>query len=268
MSAARNRVRSAFCRGNGQIADDIFWFHNWILLPVTVGISLAGAGADRLYRLALQRDRQSSAFAAHAQWLLEFAWTVTPALTPGGHRGAVVPAAGGAAHHPRARPDAEGDGLAVALELRLSEIRGRLFVRFAVMSSDKDLKPGQPRVITADNPMVVPDRQGDRSRRDLAGRHSLVLGAVVRRQDRRHPGPAQQDLVQGRPARASFTGNARTSAASTTRSCRSTSASSASRTTRLGSFRRRNSSRSPTASMSRRRRSSIPKSAPSARRRS
>ncbi len=61
---------------------------------------------------------------------LEIAWTVIPALDSCRDRGALVSPAGGAAHHSGARHDAEGDGLAVALELRLSENRRRLFVQF------------------------------------------------------------------------------------------------------------------------------------------
>ena len=79
----------------------------------------------------------------------------------------------------------------------------------SLMLQDKDCKPDQPRLLAVDNEMVVPVNKvvrvaGHRRRRD-----PLVLGALVRHQDRRHPGPAQRDLVQGRPAKACITANAR-----------------------------------------------------------
>ena len=196
-SAGPNPARSAFCRPTAKTARTSFWFHNWILLPVTIGISLLVLGliVYIVYRFNETANPMPSRRTHNG--LLEFAWTVAPALV------LVVIAVPSfrllarAAHHSRARSHAEGHGLAVALELRLSEIRGRLFVRFALCRGQgpqarpaarhhRRSRDGRPR------------RQGDRSRRDLAGRHPLVLGAVVRHQDRRHPRPAQQDLVQGR----------------------------------------------------------------------
>ena len=115
-----------------------------------------GLGAYCLYRLRLQTTRCTPAVAFYslrrdrnrlAVASLHFCWSSLRCP---------VPAARGATHHTRARPDGEGDGLAVALELWLPEIRGRVFVHFPAHVEDKDLKPGQPRVITADHEMVVP----------------------------------------------------------------------------------------------------------------
>ena len=131
-SALPNPGEIGFLPANGQIAEDMFWFHNWILLPVTIGICLLVLGLIVYIvwrfnetanpvpsrRTHQRRDRNRLDGRARA-----------PARH---HRGALVPAARGATHHSRARPDGEGDGLAVALELRLPEIRGRVFVRFAL----------------------------------------------------------------------------------------------------------------------------------------
>ena len=62
---------------------------------------------------------------------------------------------------------------------------------------EKDLKPGQPNVITADHEMVVP--VGKVVELDVVSQdviHSFSV-PVVRHQDRRSSRPAQQDLVQG-----------------------------------------------------------------------
>ncbi len=59
----------------------------------------------------------------------------------------------------------------------------------SLMLQDKDRKPGQPRLLAVDNEMVVPVNKVVRVRGDRRRRHPLVLGAVIRHQDRRHPGP-------------------------------------------------------------------------------
>ena len=77
----------------------------------------------------------------------------------------------------------------------------RKFEFDSLMVQDKDLKADQPRLLAVDNEMVVPVnkvvRRADHRRR----RHPFVLGAGLRHQDRRHPGPRQRDLVQGRARR-------------------------------------------------------------------
>ena len=71
----------------------------------------------------------------------------------------------------------------------------------SLMVQDKDLKADQPRLLAVDNEMVVPVNKVVRVLGHRRRRHSFVLGAVVRHQDRRHPGPPQRDLVQGRARR-------------------------------------------------------------------
>ena len=106
---------------------------------------------------------------------------------------------------------------------------------------DKDLKPGQPRLITADHEMVVPVGkviEVDVTSQDVI--HSFSVPSFGIKIDA-IPGRLNKTWFKAEQ-RACSTGNARTSAASTTRSCRSTSASSASRTTKPGSSRPRSSS--------------------------
>ena len=66
-----------------------------------------------------------------------------------------------------------------------------------LLVEDKDLKPGQPRLLTVDNEMVVPVEQGGARAGDRRRRDPFVRGALVRHQDRRRAGPAQRHLVQG-----------------------------------------------------------------------
>ncbi len=91
----------------------------------------------------------------------------------------------------------------------------------SLMVQDKDLKPGQLRLLAVDNELVVPVNKVVARRGHRRRRHPLLLGAVLRHQDRRHPRPPQRDLVQGREAKACITASARSSAAATTPSCRS-----------------------------------------------
>src|SRR3984885_1442101 len=93
---------------------------------------IAGAGAHRVHCVAFQRDREPRALQADAQRYTRIRLDGRAGAGAGYHCGALVPAARGPTHHSRAGLDAEGDSLTMALELRLSEIRGWLFIRFAL----------------------------------------------------------------------------------------------------------------------------------------
>ena len=119
-----------FLPANTIVQSDIEWFHNDILLPITIGISLLVLAllAYVVYRFNEQANPVASRTVHNTP--LEIAWTVLPALilvviaVPSFRLLAqqlIIPVAG---HDP------EGDRLAMALELRLSEIRRRLLVRF------------------------------------------------------------------------------------------------------------------------------------------
>jgi cytochrome c oxidase subunit 2 len=138
--------------GNG---DDIVWFHNWILLPVCIGISalVLGLIVYIVYRFNENANPVPSRRTHNA--VLEFVWTVTPALllvfiaVPSFRLLAnqlIIPApdltlkvTASQWHWNYGYPKSEGG-----------------FSFDSLVVDDKDLKPGQPRVITADNPMVVP----------------------------------------------------------------------------------------------------------------
>ena len=150
-SAASSPVRAAVFGGPepGQIgflpavtenAEDIQWLHNWILLPVIIGISLlvlalliyvvyrfnekANPVASRRTHNACARSCMDGRAGAPAR----------------NHCGAIVPSADAATCHPAARSHTEGHGLAVALELRLSESRGRIS-NDSLIVEDKDRNP-------------------------------------------------------------------------------------------------------------------------------
>ncbi len=137
------------------IADDIFWLHNDILLPVTGAICLL---VLVLIVYILWRFNETShpvpSRRTHNS-LLEFAWTVLPALilvviaVPSFRLLAkqliipppdlVVKVTASQWHWNYGYPKSQGG-----------------FAFDSLYVEDKDLKPGQPRVITADYPMVVP----------------------------------------------------------------------------------------------------------------
>ena len=144
-----------FLPANGQIADDMFWFHNWILLPVILGICLLVLGliVYIVWRFNETANPVPSRRTHHAG--IEITWTVLPALllvfiaVPSFRLLAdqlIIPA-----------PDLTVKVTASQWHWNYGypkSVGGFSFDSLYV--EDKDLKPGQPRVITADNAMVVP----------------------------------------------------------------------------------------------------------------
>jgi cytochrome c oxidase subunit II len=138
-----------------ETGDDIVWLHNWILLPVCIGISALALGliAYIVYRFNENANPVPSRRTHNG--LLEFVWTVTPALllvviaVPSFRllaKQLIIPApdltlkvTASQWHWNYGYPKSEGG-----------------FSFDSLIVDDKDLKPGQPRVITADHPMVVP----------------------------------------------------------------------------------------------------------------
>jgi cytochrome c oxidase subunit 2 len=138
-----------------QNGDDIVWLHNWILLPVTIGISLLVLGliAYIVYRFNENANPVPSRRTHNG--LLEFTWTVMPALVlvviavPSFRLLAqqlIIPApdltlkvTASQWHWNYGYPKAEGG-----------------FSFDSLYVEDKDLKPDEPRLITADHAMVVP----------------------------------------------------------------------------------------------------------------
>jgi cytochrome c oxidase subunit 2 len=144
-----------FLPANTAIAEDMFWFHNVILLPVIIGISLLVLAliVYIVWRFNESANPQPSRRTHNG--LLEITWTVLPALT------LVVIAV------PSFRLLA--DQLIIpAPDLTLKVVASQWHWNYGYPKSeggfsfdslyveDEDLKPGQPRVITADNPMVIP----------------------------------------------------------------------------------------------------------------
>jgi cytochrome c oxidase subunit 2 len=144
-----------FLPANGQIADNMFWFHNAILLPVITGICLLVLGliVYIVWRFHETANPVPSRRTHHAG--IEIIWTVLPALllvfiaVPSFRLLAeqlIIPApdltvkvTASQWHWNYGYPKSEGG-----------------FAFDSLYVEDKDLKPGQPRVITADHEMVVP----------------------------------------------------------------------------------------------------------------
>jgi cytochrome c oxidase subunit II len=144
-----------FLPSNGQIADDMFWFHNWILLPVITAISLLVLALIAYIVWRFNETANPVPSRRTHNGLLEITWTVLPALTlvviavPSFRLLAdqlIIPA-----------PDLTVKVTASQWHWNYGYPKSAGGFAFdSLYVEDKDLKPGQPRVITADNPMVVP----------------------------------------------------------------------------------------------------------------
>src|SRR5271166_2771508 len=144
-----------FLPANGQNAENMFWFHNWILLPVTIGISLLVLALIVYIVWRFNETANPVPSRRTHNGLLEITWTVLPALTlviiavPSFRLLAeqlIIPApdltlkvTASQWHWNYGYPKSEGG-----------------FAFDSLVVDDKDLKPGEPRLITADHPMVVP----------------------------------------------------------------------------------------------------------------
>ena len=134
----------------------MFWFHNGSCFRSTVGISLLVLALIVYIVWRFNETANPCPRGARITACSRFAWTVAPALIL---VVIAVPSFRLLADQliiPRSGPDAEGDGVAVALELRLSEIRGRLRLQFALCRGQGPQARPAVACITADNPMVVP----------------------------------------------------------------------------------------------------------------
>src|SRR6202453_4199803 len=142
-----------FLPANTGIADDMFWFHNSILLPVIIGISLLVLIVYIVWRFNETANPVPSLRTHNG--ILEFAWTVAPALV------LVIIAV------PSFRLLSE-QLIIPAPDLTLKVTASQWHWNYGYPKSeggfsfdslyveDKDLKPGQPNIITADHEMVVP----------------------------------------------------------------------------------------------------------------
>jgi cytochrome c oxidase subunit II len=144
-----------FLPPNTENADGIFWFHNWILLPVITAISLLVLAliVYIVWRFDETKNPVPSRRTHHAG--IEILWTVLPALllvfiaVPSFRLLAqqlIIPApdltlkvTASQWHWNYGYPKSEGG-----------------FSFDSLYVEEKDLKPGQPGIITADHEMVVP----------------------------------------------------------------------------------------------------------------
>ena len=134
-----------FLPGVTENAENMFWFHNWILLPATIGISLLVLGLIVYIVWRFNETANPVPSRRTHNGLLEFAWTVAPALVLVSEQ-LIIPApdltikvTASQWHWNYGYPKSEGG-----------------FAFDSLYVEDKDLKPDQPRLITADHEMVVP----------------------------------------------------------------------------------------------------------------
>src|SRR5271155_1665072 len=144
-----------FLPPNTENADGIFWFHNWILLPAITAISLLVLALIVYIVWRFNETANPVPSRRTHNGILEFAWTVAPALV------LVIIAV------PSFRLLA--DQLIIpAPDLTLKVTASQWHWNYGYPKSEggfsfdslyveeKDLKPGQPNIITADHEMVVP----------------------------------------------------------------------------------------------------------------
>ena len=136
-------------------AEDIFWFHNWILLPITIGISLLVLALIVYIVWRFNETANPVPSRRTHNGALEITWTVLPALI------LVIIAVPSfrllAAQLVIPEPD-------LTLKVTASQWHWNYgypkseggFSFDSLYVEEKDLKPGQPPVITADHELVVP----------------------------------------------------------------------------------------------------------------
>lgn len=144
-----------FLPANSVVQTDIEWFHNTILLPVTIGISLLVLALLAYVVLRFNENANPTPSRTSHNGPLEIAWTVAPALI------LVVIAV------PSFRL------LAQQLEIPAPDMTLKVtasqwhwnygypkseggFSFDSIIKEDKDLKPGDIRLLTVDNPAYVP----------------------------------------------------------------------------------------------------------------
>jgi cytochrome c oxidase subunit 2 len=144
-----------FLPANTEVADGMFWFHNSILLPIIIGISLFVLALIVYIVWNFNETANPVPSRRTHNGLLEIAWTVAPALilviiaVPSFRllsQQLIIPApdltlkvTASQWHWNYGYPKSEGG-----------------FSFDSLYVEEKDLKPGQPNVITADHEMVVP----------------------------------------------------------------------------------------------------------------
>jgi cytochrome c oxidase subunit 2 len=152
---APHEAQIGFLPANTPIQSDIEWFHNWILLPVTLAISLLVLAllGYVVYRFN-ERANPTPSRTSH-NGPLEIAWTVLPALVlvviavPSFRLLAdqlIIPA-----------PD-------MTLKVTASQWHWNYgypkndggFSFDSLIKEDKDLKPGDIRLLSVDNPVYLP----------------------------------------------------------------------------------------------------------------
>ena len=144
-----------FLPPNTENADGIFWFHNWILLPVITAISLLVLALIVYIVWRFDETKNPVPSRRTHNGALEITWTVLPALV------LVIIAV------PSFRLLAQ-QLIIPAPDLTLKVTASQWHWNYGYPKSEggfsfdslyveeKDLKPGQPGIITADHEMVVP----------------------------------------------------------------------------------------------------------------
>ena len=176
--------------------DDIIWFHNfvlWIIVAITVFVLALLVIVMVKFNA---RANPTPSRTTH-NTLLEVAWTVIPVVI------LVVIAI------PSFRilfvqlniPPADLTIKATGNQWNWTYAYPDEKIEFtSIMLTDAErtkLNPPPPRLLAVDNADRRAGEQGGPRAGDRVGRDPRLRGAFVRHQDRRDPGPAQRDLVQG-----------------------------------------------------------------------
>ena len=182
-----------------ELGRDVVIFHTWLLWLITaICLLVLALLVTIVVRFSEKPGTRCPSRTTH-HTLLEVAWTVVPVLILVAIAIPSFRLLREQLDHPEARhrredrPATHGTG---AMNTRPT--RAAASSSMSNMIDPKDLKPGQPRLLSVDNEMVVPVNKTVKVQVTAADVLHSFADAVLRHQDRRHPRPSERDLVQGR----------------------------------------------------------------------
>ena len=206
------------------IGAEALWFHDIILMPLITVISLFVLALLAWVMFRYRRGANPTPSRNTHNTMLEVVWTLVPVLIL---VVIAVPSIRLLAHQyypPARRSDGQGDRQPMVLGISISRPWRESGLEHAARRRGRRARrAAAARRRRADGGA---GRRGGEDDRHLQRRHPRLGRSRLLDQDRRGSGPAQRDLVPGRPARASITASATNCAAPATATCRSRSRSS------------------------------------------
>ena len=175
------------------VMDDITWFHNWLLIIITL-ITLFVLALLVIIVVKFNAKANPVPSRTTHNTLIEVAWTLIPVL--------ILVAIAVPSFRllfleldiPKADLTIKATGKQWYWSYAYPD-NGKF--EFDSLLADEATECQEPRLLGVDNEMVVPVNKVVRVADHRRRRHPFLRGAGVRHQDRRDPRPPQRDLVQG-----------------------------------------------------------------------